>query len=464
MDEKRDFGMIEYKKIKKFKTLEVFIHTLYVYEGADKALLIDAEIGTTLAVSSSVANELYKGKISDDFAFLLVQRGMANYKNSRSIVSKINEIRPDFFLIDLTKECNLKCRYCFRNSNVTKKTMSIQMLEQICNSIVAFANVHPERQLTIQLWGGEPLLEIESIIHVREFFRNAGLNPEITIETNATLISKKIARCLYQNKIGIGVSIDGNALVHDLQRPTKSGNPSLNAVVLGIKNLYSAGYRDIGSISVVTANTVDNLEQVIDFLVKDLNLRRIKLNLMRQNKYNRDYAVKLDEIDIYVEKLLKCLRKYWKEKIPMIEQNVSQRLFNLLYRPNNNICNACGCHGGYRMLSIDSLGNVYPCELDDYPDYKIGNVKDEDFDLMVKNAQIQGMEYFKSRDTNDCQECAWWYYCRGGCRAAAKYDTGSSQNVDKTECAYNRAIYPRLVKVLLDESEFANFLMEGDNS
>lgn len=453
--------MIAYRVIPAFQKGIISVRKLIACDCGNASLLVCPECGTTLAVEKAWADALAEQVLSDDLAFLLVQRGMAAHPQSRPVSEQPEQINPTFFLIDLTKACNFACIYCFREPEGSAKRMSPEKLEQICDSLIAYARRYPERPLSIQAWGGEPLLEIASIAQLRSRFREGNLHPEIVIETNAALITPEIARTLFEHDIRVGISIDGIAAIHNLQRPTQTGLPSLALVERGIENLYRAGYQSFGTITVVTRHTLAHLQQVMDYFAHTLHLHSIKFNLMRKNDRNRDLAISLDEVDGYVRTLLRCLRQLYEEKYPIVEQNVAQRIANLLFRPNNNICNACGCHGGYRMLSIDSSGDVFPCELSDYPDYRLGNVSSGDFDDMVRNARGWNHEYFRERDLSPCGDCPWWYYCRGGCRSSVKYDTGSPLGIDQTECRLNRVLYPLLTQILLTDPGFAQYLLNG---
>ena len=282
------------------------------------------------------------------------------------------------------------------------------------------------------------------------------------IETNATLITPEVAHILKESEVEVGISVDGNTLVHNEQRPFADGRPSLLCVENGISNLRSAGYKNIFSITVVTKNTLNNLDAIISYFSQELCLSSIKLNLMRKTERNRNLALDLEEIEVYVDRLLACMHKCYEQHLCILEQNISQRLSNLLFRPCNNICNAHGCHGGYRMLSIDACGGVYPCELSDDPSYQLGQVGNGDFIDMIKNAISNGHEYFSSREIEGCKGCPWFFYCQGGCRAAVKYDCGNPRRIDITECMFNRALYPRLVQIVLCDPTFANYLQNGE--
>jgi uncharacterized protein len=114
------------------------------------------------------------------------------------------------------------------------------------------------------------------------------------------------------------------------------------------------------------------------------------------------------------------------------------------------------------MLSIDADGRVYPCELSDYPDYCIGEVGISDFADMVKKSIESKHEYFTDKRLNECTECPWLYFCGGGCRSSVKFSGKSPTEIDHTECAFNKSLYPRLVEILLTDSLFGRYLLKGE--
>lgn len=444
-----------------FNKGDLIVFDSIIFMDAEKAFLVSVRNGTTLCMTLGCAEELIREEVSDDLAFVLIQRGMASYRASRPVSHYGDRVFPSFFLIDLTKKCSLRCVYCFRELNDVSPVMDRATLSSICDELIAYCKKINSDHITIQPWGGEPMLEFESILYIRSRFNEVGMRPKMTIETNATLITPEKAKLLYENDIEIGASIDGCAEVHDVQRPFENGAPSLKAVEKGIANLRSAGYKNIFSITVVTKNTIDHLEKIINYYAFDLKLNGIKLNLMRRTDRNRELAPEPDQIEEYVEKLISCMRTCYERKAEIIEQNIAQRLRNLTCRPCDNICNAHGCHGGYRMLSIDAKGDVFPCELSDYPSYRIGRIGDRGFREMVVETIENGHEYFLPRELDGCSDCPWLFYCRGGCRAAVKYDCGDPRKTDKTECLFNKALYPRLVGILLNDPDFARYLMNG---
>ena len=447
--------------VRGFTLDKLTVHDMVAFVAEDRAFLISPGQGTTLCVTRACLEELLQHRLHNETAFMLVQRALASYEGSRPPVSPTGRINPTFFLIDLTKGCNLQCRYCFRELEATAPHMTAGQIDDICDELIAYCRRHDIHGLSIQAWGGEPLIELRLIEQIRRRFDDAGVDLQLTIETNVTLITPDVARRLRASRVEIGVSVDGCAAVHDAQRPFVGGGPSFARVREGIENLRQAGYSDIGSITVVTRNTLEHLPEVIRCFAQELRLPSIKLNLMRKTERNRHLALELEEIPGYVDSLLRELRGCYEQGVSLIEQNIAQRLGNLLYRPCGNICNAHGCHGGYRMLSIGVDNGVYPCELSDIPAYRLGRIGEGDFCDMVQQAIDAQMEYFQPRRLEGCEGCPWLFFCRGGCRSAMQYDCGDPCRIDQTECALNCALYPRLVEILLRAPDFAKYLQKG---
>lgn len=436
------------------------VKNLVLFRNHEGGFVISPEQGTTLLLDNKTTDDISKGRISEALSFVMIQRGMASYQYSRDLVDNVSSQDPAFFLVDLTKSCNLNCAYCFRELDRVLPSMERDQMEKVTRSLIRHMREHNGMPISIQAWGGEPLLKLDLILLMRRMFEAEKLYPEIVIETNGTLISEKTAKLLVENNIHVGISIDGIAAVHDRQRPALDGQRSLDRTEKGIRNLRNAGSQHFGTITVVTKNTLVYLEDIVDYFAKELKLSSIKLNLMRKNERNQGLAVDPEDIPNYIERLMQCLYNLYRNGFTIREQNVFQRLLNLTCRPNNNICNSCGCRGGRRMLSIDQNGFVYPCELTDYTAFRMGTI-DESFDEISYKASVAGNGFFADRILEKCHDCPWFYYCRGGCRSAAFYNSGSVTNIDETECAFNRALYPKLVEILINDLEFAEYLLRG---
>ncbi|MCR5502086.1 MAG: radical SAM protein [Lachnospiraceae bacterium] len=454
--------MIREERINSKKLGALTLPDLSVFFAKTGCMIINPATGTTLCVEKEVAEDLLCGRISDDLAFVLVQRALARVDDSRPFVEEVPDAKPNFFLIDITNCCNLNCTYCFRDLKESRAPMTEGMLKNICSKIASYASANPGMKVSVQVWGGEPLLEPDKIWEMRQIFDEEDARIDLSIETNGTLITEEKAKQLKEHRVRVGISIDGDELIQNLQRPMKNGNDSYQPAAEGIEAMRKAGNTDFGTITVVTGNTADRIEEILDHMVKRLGIRNLKFNLMRENDRNLGLSIKEDAIGDYLDRLIEKLRKLHEDGCPVCESNIRQRLRNLLLRADDNICDARGCQGGYRMISVDAEGKVYPCELTDVDEFAIGRILDgeeTDFAHMVESAAKKKEGYFKTRDTGECRNCAWWYYCRGGCRSAAYFAEGSVSPVDRISCRYNKELYPRLVRLILDEPDFVSALM-----
>ena len=68
--------------------------------------------------------------------------------------------------------------------------------------------------MTIQPWGGEPMIEFEKILHIRKRFADEGIPLCMTMETNGSLVTEEAAEKLKQVGVKVGISIDGLSLIH----------------------------------------------------------------------------------------------------------------------------------------------------------------------------------------------------------------------------------------------------------
>lgn len=437
----------------------------HVFSYNGRNLLLNRENGTTIFLDDELLTDLKEKCLSDDLQFKLIQRGFAKTSDSPSFCDATDTIMPTFFIIDLTKSCNLRCSYCFRHLSNEEPTISEDELDKVCDYIISYCKKYKQERISIQPWGGEPLIAFQKIKRLQDRFSEAGINPHITVESNGTLITSEIAKELLDRNIQIGISIDGIPKVHNSQRKFLSGEDSFSKVYNGIENLKENGHRDnIGTITVITKNSIDYIEDILDYFSKELKLSSIKLNLVRESctTYGEELALEPDEIVSFTKRLVKKVVELHKEGYCISEGNIAQKMNNLLMRENSNICIANGCMGGKKMVSINRKGQIFPCEMTDYIEESIGTINDDkDLVELVKDAVIC-KDYFTEKTSNSCKECPWWYYCRGGCTTGIKYiNNGKVCGIDQKECIINNTMYPELIKIICEEPDIAESLIDN---
>ena len=142
--------------------------------------------------------------------------------------------------------CNLACDYCFYLDKSAlypdgPAVMPDEVLERMVSSYLAL----PFDSHTMTFQGGEPLLAgIDFFRRVSAAVRRharPGTKANLSIQTNATLMTPDMAKFLADERWLVGVSVDGPAALHDRHRRGTSGEGSHAAVMRGIDLLRGAG-------------------------------------------------------------------------------------------------------------------------------------------------------------------------------------------------------------------------------
>ena len=430
---------------------------MFAFRLGGRVMLIGRDYGTTITVDDSLYSLIRNRSCPDYLAFKLIQRGLAKTDSSPQPVICWKTIEPRFFLLDLTNSCNFSCSYCFRGKAIDgSKAISGEMLKLILSYIVKFCRSNKIRSISIQPWGGEPLLAFPQVKEIVSFFDGEDISCRVTMMTNGAMITRKIAEYLYANHVDIGVSLDGPPDIQNSQRPSKDGRDSYSLVLRGIRLLEEAGYRNrLGTISVITRQSLGEIHRIVDHIVRDVNMSCLKLNLI---KASEEQCIAEKDIASYCTDLLDAIIMINREGYHVTEGTIRERLLNLIDRSSSNICISQGCCGGYRMVSIDAFGSIYPCEMTDFPELCMGNVLEVRDLTEVVSSSVEKSPYFVPKSKPECRTCAWFPYCKGGCTAAAKYRGCALGVPDESECALNRNIYPKLVRLILEQPEMAKRL------
>ena len=135
-------------------------------------------------------------------------------------------------------------------------------------------------------------------------------------------------------------------------------------------------------------------------------------------------AVSYTHLDVYkrqvVQRIFEYILQLHKMNIEVYDYNIWIKSMNLLTAKKLDVCLSNGCNGGRRMITIDRHGDIYPCDVTDFPEEKMGNVSDDKKLIQLIKDAIKQNEYFKPKISDDCQICPWRYYCMGGCTVHMK--------------------------------------------
>jgi len=155
-------------------------------------------------------------------------------------------VEIDTVLVKLASRCNLDCDYCYvynmgdESWRLQPKLMSEVTLEAMAERLSDLFLVQG-RPFSVVFHGGEPLLvgpaRFDRICAAlrRRLPPPVGLH----IQTNGLLLSGEIIDICARYDVGISISIDGPADVHDRHRPDRRGRDSHAKVVAAIERVLA---------------------------------------------------------------------------------------------------------------------------------------------------------------------------------------------------------------------------------
>lgn len=438
----------------------------YVFYGQNRNFLLNRE-GYSVLLDNELVEKIKNHNIDDELGVILIQHRMIKLRTEQSVLEEpVCDIHPVYFMIDLTNRCNMACKYCLREGEDTlnDKTMSEETLLKVCDYILEYCRSSDEEKITIQPWGGEPLLEKEKIFRIQDYLQKNGINPCISIETNGLLLDDSTIDELYKRNIWTSVSIDGPQQIHDNQRVFHNGRPTHSIVEKNLCRLRDKYDGQVSVIATITKESCKYVRDIIYYLITELNIENIKLNFVHKSSFtdNDELCMDASEIAQCTEDIFNTFMELARKGYKVGDYNIYTKMMNLLYNPKTDVCICDGCHGGRRMITFNYKGEIFPCDLTDYPEECLGNIeKDKNLVNTVKKA-MDTHAYFSEKKGYSCSSCPWYCYCRGGCTVHVKTQGLKPPAVDGIECASNRKLYPLMVDWILNHKEDVNIFLQEE--
>lgn len=327
--------------------------------------------------------------------------------------------------------CNLACGYCYYlekkqlYSDVirsTKSVMSDATLEQFIKQYIEAQRV-PVVSFT---WhGGEALMRpVEFYERVIELQRKyaGGRQIDNCLQTNATLLDERWCRFFKENGWLVGVSVDGPKEFHDEYRRDRLKRPSFDRVMRGIELLNTYGV-EWNALAVVNDYNADYPLEFYDFF-KQIGCRYIQFTPIVERVKNGALAGPGDD-DAAVAPFSVSPRQWGDFLCAVFDQWVRNdvgstfvQLFDATLANwvgvSPGLCTmgrSCGLSG-----AVEHNGDVYACDHFVYPDYKLGNLHQDNLvEMMDSDAATRFAEAKMATLPDRCRQCEYLFACNGEC-------------------------------------------------
>ena len=175
--------------------------------------------------------------------------------------------------IHLTDQCNQSCKFCVvdsyqeRKENVNKRII-YKFLEENSNKGYEVVNIH----------GGEPTI-VPEFLDILDRIKTLGY-PQVSLQTNGrTLKDLDFAKQLADYNVKTFVISFHNIDKMEIADLANVNEEWLGEIIQGIKNAKAVGAR-VRTNTVVYKNNLANLKEIIDFIVKELDVDHINISAM----------------------------------------------------------------------------------------------------------------------------------------------------------------------------------------
>lgn len=321
----------------------------------------------------------------------------------------------------VTNYCNAKCVYCQAQSgNVNSCKM---MTKEIAQKAVDIALQSPQRELSFEFQGGEPLSNFEIIKYIVEYSEKKNNDKIIhySVVSNLALLNEEMIDFFKEHHITISTSLDGNRVLHSRNRPLANETNSYDLLMDKIGKLRERGL-NYGAIQTTTRYSLSQWKEIVDTYL-EVGLESIFIRPLTPLGYALE---RWDEIGYTIEEFLefykKCLNyiiELNKEGKYIKEGHASIFLSKILNGYGTNymeLRSPCGASVGQMAYYYD--GNIFTCdegrmlyEMGD-SSFKLGNVINDDYDELMNSKLCKTVcKYSIIESLPKCCDCVYQPYC-----------------------------------------------------
>lgn len=330
-----------------------------------------------------------------------------------------NESQQLTFVI--TQECNLRCGYCYMVGKNDKHRMNFDTAKKIMDFFIDNReSLFVADYVVLDFIGGEPLLEIDLIDQMIDYFRLTTYKRKskwfgkfrIMMQSNGVLVdSEKFQKFLRKNKnlVSLGITIDGRERKHDLQRVFPNGEGSYAVVEKNYKMAMEQGL--INSTKVTFGH--EDLKYIKESIIHlwSLGIENVPANIVFEDVWE-------EGDDIIYEEQLTSLADYVIDNNLWKKYNTTLFFDNLGFKATEDVMMNASCGTG-NMYCVDDKGNIYNCirfmeySLNGKPSKKIGDIYNGiDFDRK-RPLQTLFPKYISEQKCIDCKISMNCAYCSG---------------------------------------------------
>ncbi|MBQ4116474.1 MAG: thioether cross-link-forming SCIFF peptide maturase [Clostridia bacterium] len=335
--------------------------------------------------------------------------------------------------LHIAHTCNLNCEYCFASQGKyhgERAVMSYEVGKQALDFLVA--NSGTRRNLEVDFFGGEPLMNFEVVkqlvAYARSIEKEHNKNFRFTLTTNGLLIDDDVIEWANRECSNVVLSLDGRKEIHDRYRVDYAGNGSWERIVPLFQKFVKAregkNYYMRGTFTHANPDFLEDIKQMLELGFTELSMEPV-------------VCAPGDKSELTAEDMPIVFKQYEDLAKLMLERDKEGRPFTFYHYMIDLTGGPCiykrisGCGSGTEYMAVTPWGDLYPChQFVGEESYKLGDIwngvtnKEKQDEFACCNVYAR----------EECRDCWAKLYCSGGCAANAYHSTGSVKGVYKAGC------------------------------
>ncbi len=313
--------------------------------------------------------------------------------------------------------CNLDCDYCFYKC--TKEIYpdgSPRMTVATAHVMIQKALELGHRYNSFCWQGGEPTLMgldfFQRVLKLQSRLAGPGQVVETSIQTNGLLIDDDWAGFLTENRVLVGLSLDGPREIHDRNRKDSRGRGSFTAVMKAAETIKRWGVE----FNILTLLTTDNVSRPDELYAFFLDQGYTHLQFIPCVDLNPDTGLPAPRAVSG-----KALGRFYARLFDLWLENgfpnVSIRLFEdlLLYMLDGVRASCSWLPECDSYLVTEYNGDVYPCDFYVDSHHRLGNIHLDAFEDLLNAPKRRAFARAKTRWPKKCRTCRFAPFCQADC-------------------------------------------------
>ena len=367
-------------------------------------------------------------------------------------------MEPTFDAVTLqtTKQCNLKCRYCYLGHSASVSDdvgfMSVDIVKKVFNDLIVYHKAKDiDTGISCTFHGGEPLLLGHKFFReTLEFFQDLedkfGIPIKKSLQTNLTLLDQEYCQIFKKHDVSVGTSIDGPREMHDRHRVMLSGGTH-ERIMRNVQLARDNGI-DVGAICTVTKDKLHEAKKIYDFFLENnMGFKTNSLFLQGAAIENwQDLRISLQEFGNFFCELFDM---WYDGPSSVMAENLTEVMLIVLKGAEYGDCSSINC--AHRQFTVTHTGECTPCGRTVGIDgFALGNVKEDDFFKIAESSTFKFLSLRVPDKIEECAGCDLKTVCYSGCMYDAYLEHGTIF-APGGDCAGFRHMYEHVRSRMLED-------------